>query len=399
MRAMWIVAAAAATGKRRSVCAVVIPRVVAMRNNAHMTLALEELWYRKGQFALIGLIVTLITYLVLMMNALGSGLLDQAGSAVKRLDADALVFREDTNLSIQQSELGAATVAAIEAAEGVDASARLGYLSVQPTGEEAAAFLGFEPGTIAEPKLRSGRAIEPGERGVVLADKRYLETRGAKVGDRITLFSRLQAIEFEIVGSVDEGSFFFQPPLWGSIDDWQQLRYGANEDVPVATLVMVQGESGIENTLPERVEGIEAATTGKTFSSIPGVGPQQTTANAIQGFALVIGALVVGIFFYVLTLQKVGQIGVLKAIGASSWFVFRQLLTQVMLISIIGLIIAVPLAVFTVGLLPGGVPLLLERDGTILTVVLLLITAVVGVAFSGRKIAQVDPLIALGQQQ
>lgn len=367
-----------------------------MRN---MTLAFEELWYRKGQFALIGLIVTLVAYLVLMMNALGAGLLDQAGSAVKNLDADALVFREDSNLSIQQSEIGQATYDAVAAAEGVDAAARLGYLSVQPAGDESVAFLGFEPGTIAEPKVRSGRAIEPGERGVVLADRRYLDTRGAKVGDRIEVISRLETSTFEIVGEVDEGSFFFQPPLWGSIEDWQQLRYGEIDNPPVATLLMVQGEDGIENTLPERVDGIEAATTTETFNAIPGVGPQRNTANSIQAFGLIIGALVVGIFFYVLTLQKIGQIGVLKAIGASSWFVFRQLLVQVMFISIVGLLFAVPLALATVGILPGGVPLLLERDGAILTIVLLLFTALIGVAFSGRQIAQVDPLMALGQQQ
>jgi putative ABC transport system permease protein len=95
----------------------------------------------------------------------------------------------------------------------------------------------------------------------------------------------------------------------------------------------------------------------------------------------------------------VGQIGVLKAIGASSWFVFRQLLLQVLIVSFIGMAIALPITIVTVSVLSADVPLLLERDKVLLSGFLLLVTAVVGVLFSGRRIATVDPLIALGQQQ
>jgi len=365
-------------------------------------IAFDELWHRKGQFALIGLIVTLVAYLVFMINALGAGLLEQAGSAVKRLNADALVFADTANLSLQQSELSAQTVAAIRSAPGVEASSALGYVSVQPSTDPEkgpVAFLGFEPGTISEPKLTDGRALAPGETGAVLADRRFLEDRGLAVGDTVEVTSRLQPYTLEIVGEVDEGPFFFQNPLWGAIEDWRLLKYGDDPQAPAATLVMVSGAGGLTDSVPQHVPGTEAATPAQTFNSIPGVGPQQNTANAIQGFGLVIGATVIGVFFYVLTLQKVGQIGILKAIGASSWFVFRQLLVQVLLISTIGLIIALPLTVVTVDLLQASVPLLVEPSRIVLTVVLLLGTAVVGVLFSGRRIATVDPLIALGQQQ
>ena len=112
-----------------------------------------------------------------------------------------------------------------------------------------------------------------------------------------------------------------------------------------------------------------------------------------------IGALVIGVFFYVLTLQKVGQIGVLKALGASSWFIFQQLMVQVLIVTVVGLALAVPAAVLTLSIFPGNVPLLLEQRGIVISMALILVTAVIGVAFSGRKIASVDALIALGQQQ
>ena len=366
-------------------------------------LAFDELWYRRGQFALIGLIVTMIAYLVIMTNALGEGLLDVSGSVIKGLDADALVLQAKANLSLQQSELSLATADAVEKAPGVTEAGRLGYISVQPTEhaeEGPVAFLGFELGTLAEPRLTGGRMLEPGERGSVLADRRFLTIRNAKVGEVVTVTSRLQTFTFRVVGEVDEGSFFFQSPLWGNIDDWRELKYGSDSaDTPAATLVMVKGGRGIVRSLPGEVGGIEAATPNQAFERIPGVGPQRNTANSIEAFGLIIGALVVGVFFYVLTLQKVGQIGVLKALGASSWFVFQQLMVQVMVISAIGIAVAVPAAIMTVNALPATVPLLIQRDGVVVTVLLLLATAIVGVAFSGRKIASIDPIIALGQQQ
>jgi putative ABC transport system permease protein len=368
-----------------------------------MMLAIEELLHRRGQFALITLIVTMIAYLVVMMGALGAGLLDLAGSAVKNLDADVLVFRAKANLSLQQSELSQSAVDSVKSAAGVEEVGRLGYLSVQPIvkpEDGPAAFIGIEPGTISAPKVRSGRSLEPGERGVVLADKRYLDRRGADIGDTVQVITRGKTTDLTIVGSVDEGSFFFQAPLWATIDDWRALKYGeGSTDTPVATLLMVDGSGDIRKSLPEDVGEIQVATPNQVFESIPGVSAQRSTANSIQGFGLVIGALVIGVFFYVLTLQKVGQIGVLKALGASSWFIFRQLMVQVLIVTVVGLALAVPAAVLTLRILPGTVPLLLERNGIVLSMALIMVTAVVGVAFSGRKIASVDALIALGQQQ
>ena len=45
---------------------------------------------------------------------------------------------------------------------------------------------------------------------------------------------------------------------------------------------------------------------------------QQTTLNTQQFFTLLIGVLVLGGFFQIQTLQKIGQIGMLKAIGTSN---------------------------------------------------------------------------------
>ena len=76
-------------------------------------IGLLEIRRRKVQFALIALIVTLISYLVLMINGLGVGLNVLAGSALQNFDADAIAYSDGASVSVIRSELSQATVDAI----------------------------------------------------------------------------------------------------------------------------------------------------------------------------------------------------------------------------------------------------------------------------------------------
>jgi putative ABC transport system permease protein len=93
---------------------------------------------------------------------------------------------------------------------------------------------------------------------------------------------------------------------------------------------------------------------------------------------------------------------VLKAIGATSFFVYRQLLAQVVAVALIGVGISFPAAYLTeqfLQSLPDSVPIALNTGTFISTGVALLITAVIGSLISGRQVLKVEPIVALGQQQ
>ena len=66
-------------------------------------IGLLEIRRRKLQFALIAMIVTLISYLVLMVNGLGVGLNQLAGSALLNLDADGIAYSARAGLSVIRS--------------------------------------------------------------------------------------------------------------------------------------------------------------------------------------------------------------------------------------------------------------------------------------------------------
>jgi len=369
-------------------------------------IGLLEIRRRKFQFALIALIVTLITYLVLMVNGLGVGLNELSGRALKNFNADAIAYSDKANLSVVRSEMSREAVDRAAALPGVTAGTPIGYFAVnirKLDGSNAkvksAAMIGYDSGTIGEPDVTGGRKLAAGEGDAILADKSFLKLTDLKVGDSVTLAYRLTSRSFRIVGEIDQGAFFFQPTIYALRSTWQEMKYGDNAPgQPAASIVLLKGKAlpGLSG------DGYRIVDKETAFNNIEGVTSQQSTVNALAAFGYLIGALVIGVFFYVLTLQKVAQIGMLKALGASGFFVFRQLLVQVFVLAIVGVGAAVPLAWLTnngLQRLPETVPVAFTTRTFVVTSIAMVITALVGAIFSGRQVAKVDPIVALGQQQ
>ena len=363
-----------------------------------------EIWRRKTQFGLIALIFVLVSYLVIMINGLGLGLNELAGSALKNFNADAIAYSDKAGLSVIRSEMGPDTVEAASTAPGVQAAAALGYVAANYQREDgkikSTALLGYDPGTIGDPHLTSGRPLGTADTYGLIADSSLLRAAGVGVGDSLTVRLRLSSVEFVIVGETDEGAFFFQPTAYILRQTWQGLKYGtlAEADQPIASVVLLKGShlAGLKG------DGFEVVDKSTAFANIEGVAGQQSTVVSLRIFGYVIGGLVVGAFFFVLTMQKVSQIGVLKAIGASGLFVFRQILTQVLVVWAIGLAVSIPLAYLTERALqraPDSVPIAFTAETFLITSASLLFAAVGGAALSGWQISRIDPIIALGQQQ
>jgi putative ABC transport system permease protein len=152
----------------------------------------------------------------------------------------------------------------------------------------------------------------------------------------------------------------------------------------------------MRQALYERITRIDAVDLQTAYESTPGYREQQSTLMTQNGFALVIGALVIGGFFQIQVLQKVPQIGMLKAIGTANGIVAVAVMIQIVLITLIGIGIG-GLITFGVALVfPPDIPIVFElRSGAMAAGSLLIIGPVGGLA-SIRYSLRVEPLTALG---
>ncbi|GAA3486347.1 hypothetical protein GCM10018987_04260 [Streptomyces cremeus] len=116
----------------------------------------------------------------------------------------------------------------------------------------------------------------------------------------------------------------------------------------------------------------------------------------MRGFLFAISALVVGAFFTVWTIQRSGDIAVLKALGASTPHLLKDALGQAVVMLSLGTLLGTALATGLGALIGGAVPFVLEAATLLVPALVMIALGIVGAALSIRRITAVDPLTALG---
>ena len=144
------------------------------------------------------------------------------------------------------------------------------------------------------------------------------------------------------------------------------------------------------------VGGIEAVDRQTAFENTPGYTEQQSTLQTQNAFALLIGVLVIGGFFQIQTLQKVPQIGMLKAIGTPNTIVALAAMIQILAVTLLGVAIG---SLVTYGLtlgFPPNIPIVFQLGSGAIAVGSILLMGPIGGLVSIRHSLRVEPLIALG---
>jgi putative ABC transport system permease protein len=104
----------------------------------------------------------------------------------------------------------------------------------------------------------------------------------------------------------------------------------------------------------------------------------------------------VALFFALLTIERIGLLGILKALGASSRSLAAGLTLQAVLIAAGALVLGAALASVLARVIPAAVPLTLTPGRFAFTSLGLVIAAVIGSAISFRRIVRIDPASAVG---
>ena len=111
--------------------------------------------------------------------------------------------------------------------------------------------------------------------------------------------------------------------------------------------------------IESQVTDVQVVDRVTAYEATPGYSAQQSTLNTQRYFALLIGILVIGGFFQILTLQKVAQIGMLKAIGASNFVVVGPAaIIQIIAVTVIGVALGAALSLALSLGFPPTVPII-----------------------------------------
>lgn len=360
-----------------------------------MKLAWKELKYNKKKYLLVEVILVLMIFMVLFLSGLANGLGRAVSSAIDNIDADYFVISEDSEKLINVSNLSTDDYEAIKEKEGNDVAA----LNIQRTyilkaGEENkinVTYFAIDEDNFILPKITEGTGLidTDSENTIVLDDS--IKKEGIEVGDKIEDSS--SGIEMTVVGFTNDESYSHSPIGFITTDTYSIIKKELNPNYQLSyNAVAVQGK----NLDEININGLEVVDKDTIIQNIPGYAAEQTTIQMIIWVLVVISAAILGVFFYVITIQKEKQFGVLKAIGMQMGELTNFITGQVIILALIGVAIGNIFAFGMAVTLPDTMPFYLETSSAILISIIFIIMSVLCSLISTSKVAKVDPMITIG---
>lgn len=363
-----------------------------------MFVAWRELRFARGRFLLIGAVVALITLLVGFLSGLTGGLAAQNVSAVLQLPGDRLVLQLPSSgaPSFATSALDPDTVAAWEGADGVESATPIGIAQ-----SRASAAGGDEPTGVALfglPEQRSDHVANPLLGLVPASDDEVGLSAGAakalhaKIGDAIAITGK----DFTVASVGDDLWYSHTPVIVMTQTAWSEAsrRIGGTGEPAV---LAVSGSPDWGTVASQ--SGTVAETPLASLTALEAFKSEIGSLGLMIFMLFGISALVVGAFFTVWTMQRAGDIAVLKALGATTGSLVRDALGQALIVLAAG-IGAGLLAVVGLGALAGRVlPFMLNPFTTLVPAAVMAVLGLAGAAFALRSVTTADPLTALGSNR
>ncbi|RBS89841.1 ABC transporter permease [Enterococcus faecium] len=356
-----------------------------------MFLALNEIMHSKLRYALVAGVMFLIAYLVFFLTGLAYGLAQDNRTAVDKWEADSIVLSKDANSNLGMSMITKKIAEEVEGGKVAYLAQTPGVVTSKDSTEEGkinVSFFGIDKNQFIMPNLVEGKAFDNDDEAV--GDISLKEEYGLAVGDTVKLSGSDKT--FKLTGFTDHAKFNVSPVLYTTINAYQEIRFEKEDTSENARINAIVVRGKISN-LPEDLEQIKIS---KFINELPGYNAQVLTFGFMIGFLIVIAAIVIGIFIYVLTMQKINIFGVMKAQGIRGGFIARSVVAQTFILSFVGILLGLLGTVGTSLVLPDAVPF--QSNWLFFGVIslLMLVVAVLGALFSVRTIVKIDPLKAIG---
>lgn len=365
-----------------------------------MSLGFSEVRRAKLRFGLLTAAVALLVFLVLLLTTLSGALVGSLTGALQGLQAQGLVYAEAARDNIAASRLDPATAEAVAAVPGVAAVGSVGTFTTRAVlsdGPTDAQVFGFEVGAPGAPSgLSDGRLPEqPGEAAV--------DGGGAAIGDTITL--EPAGVELTVVGLLRGAQFNAVPTMYVDLETYSSALTAANPGIPFVPVNAIafdvaegQDPAQVATAISETVPEVVGYTLDDAVAKIPGIDSISQSFGILVGLTFVIGIVVIGFFFLILTVQKLKAFTLLRAVGASTRSLAATVAVQITLVVLAASVIAVALTLLAVQGLNTGIPVRLDPAGIIGTVLAVLAFSLLAGLLSIRRIARLDPATATGSR-
>lgn len=350
-----------------------------------MKIALNELKFYKFKYLLITFIVVLLASMVLFISGLAKGLARENVSLIDQFKSEQFVIQKDADNQIQRSNISPEQQTEIEKIVKT-APFKASMATAQYKDANSDLLFGSMPKN-EQPSLKSGDYPQNNHE-VVLNSK--LEGEGLNIGDTIKIKGKDQ--EFKITG-------FFNHAMYAHTDFALVTEKGLDQVTDNHTPTSMYFLKGLSDTQIQNlkdIKDVKVVTQKDLTDGIPSYQAEQAPLTMMIVSLFVITAIVLTAFFYVMTIQKTSEIGILKAIGIKTGHLLGSLLFQILFVTLLGVGFALGIITALSLIMPVTMPFHLTSNLMLIMVVVFIAVAIIGALLSLVRVLKVDPIEAIG---
>lgn len=354
-----------------------------------MFLAIKEIKHEKLRYGLITAMIVMISYLMFVLMGMMIGLANENKAAITTWNTQTVYLNKNANDSMSQSLI---TTDQLSNQKLNKHEALVGQSPVVikkhhgKTLKTSAQFIGLAPDQYIAKKnvpLSSGRHTKNSHELVV---DESMRGKGYHLGDQVTLNSSKD--KFKIVGFAKNSQLNVAPVIYGRLSIWRNLR-GVTPQVAASGIISSRPESS------RRFSNLAHYTGNQFIQKLPGYAAQNSTFAFMIGFLMVISLVIIAVFLYILTMQKIPNYAVLRAQGIPTRQLIATTIHQAVILMLSGVVGGLVLTIITAWSIPMTVPLVLEWPLIALMVIVLILLGIVGALLPVRMILKIDPVRAL----
>jgi putative ABC transport system permease protein len=239
----------------------------------------------------------------------------------------------------------------------------------------------------------SGRRLKAGDRRAVMLGRILAANLGKHSGDHVQIYGH----DFEVVGEFESFSVYENGGVFMLLDELQRQMDRPGEMTGYIVQSADKRPEGIEE-LRRKIEELDseiaAIPCAEFVNSISQIRITRTMSWFTSVFAIVIGAIGVMNTMAMSVFERRGEIVTLRAMGWRKWRIARMIVSEAMLLSVVGTIAGVALGIGmtfllahwhrTSGLIQGNISLRAICEGALVAVAI----AIAGAAFPAWRCAR-----------